>query len=79
MIAAAPPAVSDPTLVFLGRTIPATGGPDVVVAFVAVIAGDPHITPIRWPAAIFVNGRRRRDADHNLRKRCRGAKSESEQ
>src|ERR1035441_8075235 len=52
------PMVRHPTLVFLRRTIPAARGPDVVVAFVAVIAVDPNISTIRRRTPALVNGRR---------------------
>jgi hypothetical protein len=68
MIAAVDPLVRDPTLVSLGWTIPAAGGPDVVVAFVAMIAVDPYIPPIRRRRPAFVDGWRWPDANHNLRK-----------
>ena len=77
VIAMVDPPGSNPTLVFLGRTLPAAGGPDVVVALPAVVAGDPHVTPIRWPAAVFVHGPRWTYADHNLRKRGRREQCES--
>jgi hypothetical protein len=79
MIAAMPPAVSNPTLPFMGWTLPASRGPDVVVAFIAVISIDPHVTTIGGPAAFFVHGWRRPDANRNLRKRSHRGESESEQ
>jgi hypothetical protein len=68
MITMADPPVSNPTLVFLRRTLPAAGGPDVVVAFIAVIAVYPYVATLRWPTTVFVDGVRRPNADHNLRK-----------
>jgi hypothetical protein len=62
------PPVSLPTLALMGWTLPAAGGPDVVVTFIAVIAVDPHVTTFRWPATVFVHGPRWPNADHNLRK-----------
>jgi hypothetical protein len=67
MIAMADPSVSLPTLALTGWTLPAAGGPDVVVTFIAVIAVDPHVATLRWPATVFVDGVRRPNADHNLR------------
>ena len=68
VIAAVDPPVGDPTLPFMGRALPAAGSPDVVVAFPAVVAVDPHVSAIGRPAAFFVHGWRRSDANHNLRK-----------
>jgi hypothetical protein len=79
MITMADPPVSNPTLVFTGWTLPAAGGPDVTVTLPAVVAGDPHVTPFRWSAALFVHGRRGTNANHNLRKRCRREQCESKQ
>ena len=79
MITMADPSVRDPTLVFTGWTLPAAGNPDIVVAFVAVVAVDPHVTPFRWPAAVFMHRRRWANADHNLRKRGRREQCESKQ
>ena len=79
MVATVDPPVGNPTMVSLGWTIPAAGCPDVVIAFITVIAPDPHVTTIWWPATVFVHGPRWANADHNLRKRCRRAKCESKQ
>jgi len=68
MVTMADPPVSNPTLALMRWTLPASGGPDVTAAFPAVIAIDPHETPFRWPAALFVHGRRWANADHHLRK-----------
>src|SRR5208337_3142466 len=73
------PPVSNPSLVFTGWALPPAGGPDVVVALPAMIAVDPHVTPFRRPATVFVHGRRGADANHNLRKRCRRKQCESKQ
>jgi hypothetical protein len=73
MITTMDPPVGNPALMFLGRTIPAAGRPDVMVTFITVIAVDPHITPIGRRPAAFVNGRRRTDANRDLRKHCRRA------
>jgi hypothetical protein len=68
MIAPVNPPVRNPTLVFMGWTLPAAGGPDVVVTFIAVIAVDPYVTTFRRPAALFVDWVRGANADRNLRK-----------
>jgi hypothetical protein len=73
MIAAMPPAVSNPPLARMFRTLPAAGSPDVVVAIVAVIASGPYITPLRRTAAVFVDAMRRADANRDLRKRSHRA------
>ena len=73
------PPVSDPALALMGRTLPAAGNPDVVVAIPAVIAVDPHETTLRRPAALFNDRGRGANADHYLRKRCRRQQCESEQ
>jgi hypothetical protein len=50
-----------------------------VVAFPAVIAIDPDKAPLGRNASFFHDDGRRPDANHNLRKRGRGEKGESEQ
>lgn len=50
-----------------------------MAAFVAVVAVNPHVTTIGGPAAFFMDGRRRSDANHNLRKRSRRGESDSKQ
>jgi hypothetical protein len=79
MIATVSPSVSNPALVFLGRTVPAAWGPYVVVAFVAVITVDPHISTVWRRTPALVNGRRRPYANCNLRKRSRREHRESKQ
>jgi hypothetical protein len=68
MIAVVLPAVRSPTLARMFRTPPLAWNPNVVVAIVAVIAGDPHISPIRRRTPVFVDGRRWTDANRDLRK-----------
>jgi hypothetical protein len=63
----ADPAVSNPALMLLRWTLPATGDPDVVVAIIALIAIDPHITALRRTTTFFVDGPRRADANCDLR------------
>jgi hypothetical protein len=67
MITMVDPPVSDPALAFMGWTLPAAGGPDIVVTFIAVIAVDPYVATLRWPATVFVDRVRRPNANHNLR------------
>ena len=62
------PPVSNPARTGMGRTLPAAGNPDEAGAIPAVIAIDPHETTLRWPAALFNDDGRRRNADYNLRK-----------
>jgi hypothetical protein len=73
------PPVRDPTLVRLWRTIPSAGGPDVVVAFPAVVPGDPHVASVRRRTPALVNRSRRPDANHNLRERSRRQQCKSKQ
>ena len=68
MVSPVDPFVRNPALVLLRRTVPAAGGPDVVVAFIAVVPRDPHVSPLRGRTTALVNRRRRSDANHNLRK-----------
>ena len=71
--------MGDPALTGMGWTIPAARGPDVLAAFVAVVAVNPHVTTIGRGTTAFNDGRRRPDANRNLRKRSRRGESESEQ
>ena len=73
------PAVGDPALASLRRSIVAAGRPDIMVAFVAVIAGLPYISLARRRTAPFVHWRGWPDANHDLRKRCRRDQGKSEQ
>jgi hypothetical protein len=73
------PAVSNPTLVLPGRTLIAAGRPNVMIAFIAMIAIDPYISTVRRRTAALVDGRRRADADRDLRQRSHRAQSESKQ
>jgi len=73
------PPVRDPTGAGMGRTLPAAGGPYVVVGFVAMIAADPYESAFRRHTAFFNNGRRWTYANHNLRIRGGRQKGESEQ
>jgi hypothetical protein len=68
MVTTVDPPVSNPTLALMGWTFPAARGPDVTAALPAVIAVDPHVTTLGWPAALFMHGRWRANADYNLRK-----------
>ena len=70
------PPVINPVLSWMRRAFPAACGPDVVVAFVAVIAADPHIAPIRGGSPDFNDWRRWTYANHNLRKRSHRTKCE---
>jgi hypothetical protein len=65
------PVVGDPVLASLRRSIVAARRPDIMVAFVAVIAGLPFVSLAgRW-AAPFIHWRGWSHANHDLRKRCR--------
>jgi len=73
------PAVGDPALAPMGRLLVVAGRPDIMVAFVAVIAGLPYVSLAgRW-AAPFVHWRGRPDANYDLRKRCRRDQGKSQQ
>ena len=73
------PAMRDPVLASLRRSIIAAGRPDIMVAFVAVIAGLPFVSLAGRRPAPFVHGRGWSDANHDLRKRCRRDQGKSEQ
>ena len=73
------PVVSHPMLAPLRRSIVAAGRPDIMVAFVAVIAGLPFVSLSGRRAAPFVHWRGWPNANHDLRKRCRRDQDESEQ
>jgi hypothetical protein len=66
MVAMAYPSVRNPTLVFMGWTLPAAGSPDVTAIFPAMITVDPHISTLRRPTALFNDRGRGANADHNL-------------
>ena len=68
MIVMSYPPVRNPARTWMRWAFPAAWGPDVAVALPAMIAVNPHETTFRWPASLFVHRRRRRNADHNLRK-----------
>jgi hypothetical protein len=57
MIAPMNPPMRNPMLVLLRRTFPSTGGQDVVVAFITVVPGDPHVAPVRRRTPVLVNRR----------------------
>jgi len=73
------PMMRNPACALMGRTIPAARCPDVVVPFPAVITGNPHVSPLRRRTPLFVDGRRRRDTNRNLRKRGRRNQRKSKQ
>jgi len=73
------PVVGHPTLPPMRRLLVAARRPDIMVAFVTVIAVLPYISiPRRW-ATPFVHWRGGPDANHDLRKRCRRDQGKSEQ
>ena len=73
------PVVGDPALTPMRRLLVVAGGPDIMAAVVAVIAGLPYVSlPGRW-AAPFVHWRGWSDANHDLRKRCRRDQGKGEQ
>jgi len=77
------PAMSHPHRVVMGGTFPAAGGPDIVVAFPAVIAGDPNKSALRRIATTFSDrgwrtftmvvlrkGSRRHQAERKQHRQC---------
>jgi hypothetical protein len=73
------PAMGDPVLAGMGRTVPAAGNPDIAGAIPAVIAIDPDVSVARDWTACLNNGGGRSYADHDLRKRGGRQQSGSEQ
>ena len=73
------PVMGDPPLTPVRRLLVVSSCPDIMVAVVAVIAGLPNVALARRRAALFVHWRGWRDADYDLRKRCRRDQSKSEQ
>lgn len=73
------PVVSHPMLASLRRPIIAAGRPDIMVAFVAVIAGLPFVSLSGRRSAPFIHWRGWSHANHDLRKRCRRDQGKSEQ
>lgn len=62
------PAMGDPMLASLRRSVIAAGRPDIMVAFVAVVAGLPYVSLARRRTAPFVHARRWPHANHDLGK-----------
>ena len=73
------PAVCDPVLTPVGRLLVVARCPGIVAIVVAVIAVLPHVSFPRRRTAPFVHRRGWPDANHDLRKRCRGDQGKSKQ
>jgi hypothetical protein len=79
MVAMVFPPVGNPMLTRMRRTVPVASGPDVMIAFIAMIPVDPHITPVRRWRTTLNNRRRWPDTNHDLRIRSHREHGESKQ
>ena len=77
-VAAMLPVMGDPDGVLMRWMSPIAMHPNVMVAIPAVIAVDPHPSRMRCMFMMFNDGRRRRNADDDLRHRDRRSETESE-
>jgi hypothetical protein len=71
--------MSNPVAAGMGRTIPVASGPDVMIAFIAMIPVDPYITPVRRWRTMLNDRRWGSDTNHDLRIRSRREHGESQQ
>ena len=67
MVASVHPAVSNPMLAMMRRTVPTASRPNIMVAIPALITVDPLIASARRRWAVLNNRRRWRYANNNLR------------
>jgi hypothetical protein len=70
------PVMCCPMRARMRRTVPATGNPDVAGSVPALIAVDPHEAALRRWGTALDDGRRRANANHNLRKGSRRRQTE---
>lgn len=73
------PMMADPDGAGMGWVSPKTVNPDVAVAVPAMMSFDPYPSVMRWMVMLLNDGRRRRNADNDLRHCNRGSEAQSEQ